>query len=210
MAFITLEGIEGSGKSTQARRLAAALGSDTLLTREPGATPLGRGIRHLLLDHAHAGMVPASEVLLFFADRAQHVAEVLRPALAAGRTVVCDRYVDSSLAYQGYGRGLRLDLIAAVAELATAGLRPELTLLLDLPVDAGLGRVQQRGAPDRLDAEEHAFHERVRAGYLVLAAAEPQRWVRVDAGAEPDEVARRVLAAVEARGLRPAPQHGVS
>ena len=197
MAFITLEGIEGSGKSTQARLLTEILGSDTLLTREPGATALGRGIRHLLLDHDHAGMTPAAEVLLFFADRAQHVAEVLRPALAAGRTVISDRYVDSSLAYQGYGRGLRLDLIRAVAELATGGLRPDLTVWLDLPVDVGLGRVRQRGTPDRLDAEEHAFHERVRAGYLALAAAEPTRWVRVDADADAGEVARRVRDALE-------------
>jgi dTMP kinase len=204
MAFITLEGIEGSGKSTQARLLAEVLGPDTLLTREPGATALGRGIRELLLGHDHAGMVPAAEVLLFFADRAQHVAEVLRPALAGGRTVISDRYVDSSLAYQGYGRGLRLDLIRAVAELATGGLRPELTLLLDLPVEAGLGRVQRRGVPDRLDAEERAFHERVRAGYLALADAEPARWVRVDADADAEEVARRVRQAVEAR------RHGVS
>lgn len=201
MAFITLEGIEGSGKSTQARLLAAALGPDTVLTREPGATGLGRGIRALLLDHAHAGMTPAAEVLLFFADRAQHVAELLRPALASGRTVVSDRYVDSSIAYQGYGRGLRLDLIAAVAELATGGLRPELTLLLDVPVEVGLGRVHRRGAPDRLDAEERAFHERVRAGYLALAAAEPRRWVRIDADAESDVVARRVRAALETHGV---------
>ncbi len=201
MAFITLEGIEGSGKSTQARLLAQALGPHTLLTREPGGTPLGQGVRALLLDHVHAGMAPAAEALLFFADRAQHVAALVRPALAAGRTVLCDRYVDSSLAYQGYGRGLRLDLLQAVAELATGGLRPELTVLLDLPVEVGLQRVAARGGLDRLDAERHDFHERVRAGYLALAEAEPRRFERVDADGTAEDVARRVLRAVAGRGL---------
>ncbi len=210
MAFITLEGIEGSGKSTQARLLARALGPDVLLTREPGGTTLGRGVRHLLLDHAHAGMAPAAEVLLFFADRAQHVAELVRPALGAGRTVVCDRYVDSSLAYQGYGRGLRLDLIRAVAELATGGLQPELTLLLDLSVETGLQRVAARGGLDRLDAERRDFHERVRAGYETLAAGEPRRYARVDAEGDPHEVALRVLRVVEQRGLRRAMGPGVA
>jgi dTMP kinase len=203
MVFITFEGIEGSGKSTQARLLAETLGPEALLTREPGGTALGRGVRHLLLDHAHAGMAASAEVLLFFADRAQHVAEVVRPALRAGRVVLCDRYVDSSLAYQGYGRGLRLDLIRAVAELATEGLRPDLTLLFDLPVAIGLGRVAARGGLDRLDAEEQAFHERVRAGYDELAAAEPQRFARVDADGTPADVARRVREALDRRLGRP-------
>ncbi len=201
MPFITLEGIEGCGKSTQARRLAQALGPGTCLTLEPGGTELGRGVRALLLDHRHHGMAGEAEVLLFFADRAQHVREVLRPALDAGRTVVSDRYVDSSLAYQGYGRGLALHLLRAVAELATGGLRPDLTLWLDLPVEAGLARAASRGGHDRLEAEELAFHQRVRQGYATLAGSEPERWRRVDAGGSADEVAARVLALVSARGL---------
>jgi dTMP kinase len=205
--FITFEGIEGSGKSTQARRLAALLGPETVLSHEPGGTPLGRGVRELLLDHRHEGMAAAAEVLLFFADRAEHVARVIRPALAAGRTVVCDRYTDSSIAYQGYGRGLPLDLLRAVAELATGGLRPELTVFLDLPVVVGLGRVGRRGAQDRLESEVREFHERVRNGYLALVAQDPGRWLKVDGRGTPDEVTAAVVAAVRERGVRI--EHGV-
>jgi dTMP kinase len=207
--FITFEGTEGSGKSTQARRLANALGPETVLTQEPGGTSLGRSIRDLLLDPRHREMAPATEVLLFFSDRAQHVAEVVRPALDTGRTVVCDRYVDSSLAYQGYGRRLPMSLLKAVAELATGGLRPDLTIFVDVDVPTGLARVGARGAHDRLEAEVLEFHERVRAGYLELARAEPQRWVRVNGEREPDDVARDVLAAVEARGFRAGESRGV-
>jgi dTMP kinase len=195
MPFVTLEGIEGSGKSTQARRLAVHLGATTVLTQEPGGTALGRAIRGLLLDHGHRAMAPAAEVLLFFADRAQHVKEVIRPALAAGRSVISDRYTDSSIAYQGYGRGIDRRLIDAVAELATGGLQPDLTILLDLTVDEGLARVGKRGDKDRLEAEVRDFHERVRAGYIAMAAAEPTRWVRVDASGPAEAVAERVRAA---------------
>ncbi|MCL4821574.1 MAG: dTMP kinase [Vicinamibacteria bacterium] len=195
MPFCTFEGIEGSGKSTQAARFAARFGARALLTREPGGTELGRGVRELLLAK-HPPVAAAAESLLFFADRAQHVSERLRPALAEGRVVVCDRYVESSLAYQGYGRGLDLEALHRIGAFATGGLRPDLILLLDLPVEAGLARARSRaGGPDRLEAEDVAFHERVRAGYHAMAAADPARWRVVDARGGEDEVAERVAAA---------------
>src|SRR5437762_9930624 len=201
MPFVTLEGIEGSGKSTQARLLAARLGRDTVLTQEPGGTEIGRAIRGLLLDHGHQAMAPAAEALLFFADRAQHVAELVRPALEKGHSVVSDRYTDSSLAYQGYGRGIDRELILAVARLATGSLQPDLTILLDLPVEVGLARAGRRAPHDRLEAEVREFHDRVRAGYLEMAGAGPRRSVRVDADGSPEEVARRVAEAAESRGV---------
>jgi dTMP kinase len=200
MAFVTLEGMEGCGKSTQAGRIAAALGRDTVLTREPGGTALGREIRQLLLDPRWTVADPA-EVLLYFADRAQHVAEVLRPALAAGRSVVSDRYVDTSIAYQGYGRGLPLDAIASIAALATGGLRPDLTLFFDVPIDVGLARIGERGPRDRIEAEARAFHERARAGYDAMMAQDPPRWVVVDGMGTPDEVGARALRVLRERGL---------
>jgi dTMP kinase len=203
MPFLTFEGIEGCGKSTQAQRLCERLSRDALLTCEPGGTALGRSIRELLLEPSRGAMSPVSEALLYLADRAQHVAEVIRPALEQGRFVISDRYVDSTLAYQGYGRGLPLDLLLAVAELATGGLQPDLTLFLDVPVELGLQRVGKRGRHDRLESERIEFHERVRRGYLDLIRRHPRRWVLVDGQGSEDEVAARVDTAVERAGVLP-------
>ncbi|HXY40587.1 MAG TPA: dTMP kinase [Vicinamibacteria bacterium] len=201
MPFITFEGIEGCGKSTQLERLAARLGEQAVVTREPGGTAVGRRVRDVLLDQASRGLAPMAELLLYFADRAQNVAEVIRPAMAKGRVVLCDRYVESSLAYQGYGRGLPLDAIRSLAALATGGLRPDLVVLIDVPVAVGLARVGRRGAQDRLECEAAAFHERVRAGFLALLAEEPARWLRLDGTRPEDAVFEGLLAALREHGL---------
>src|SRR6201994_2207127 len=180
--FIALEGGEGAGKTTQARMLAIWLreqGFDVITTREPGATKIGMRLRALLLDTAHAEMSPRAEALMYAADRAQHVDEVINPALARGAVVITDRYVDSSLAYQGAARGLRAEDVAWLSRWATGDLVPDLTILLDLPPQDGLGR-RARSA-DRLEAEPSEFHERVRAGFLDLARREPERYLVLDA-----------------------------
>jgi dTMP kinase len=197
--FITLEGPEGAGKSTQIKRLGAwleAAGHTVLCTRNPGGTAIGQQIRQVLLDPANKAMVPMAELMLYAADRAQHVQEVVMPALAQGTIVVCDRFGDSTLAYQGYGRGLDLTLLRALNEMATGGLRPDLTLLLDLPSEIGLERVAKARAIDRLEDEAIAFHHRLRDGYLALAAAEPDRFAITDATASPDAVHAALVAAV--------------
>jgi dTMP kinase len=199
--FITFEGIEGSGKTTQLRRLAGRLGPDAVVTREPGGTTIGEAVRGVLLDPVNRGLTPTAELLLYFADRAQNVAEVVSPALAAGRIVLCDRHVESSLAYQGYGRGLDLGAIRALAALATGGLRPDAIVLVDVPVEVGLARVGRRGAHDRLEAEVREFHDRVRAGYESLRAEDPGRWLRLDGTAPADDVFRALWTGLLARGL---------
>ncbi len=201
MPFIVLEGIEGSGKSTQCRRLADALGPDVVATQEPGGTTIGRAIRGVLLDRANAAMRPETELLLYFADRAQHVGEVVLPALRAGRTVIADRYVQSTRAYQGFGRGVPLDTIDALWQIATGGLMPDLLVLIDVPVEVGLVRVRERGAANRLEVEAREFYERVLDGYHRMAAEEPARWLVVDGTAPSETVTRVVLEALHARGL---------
>ena len=201
MPFITFEGIEGCGKTTLLQRLAARLGPRSVVTREPGGTAIGTAVRRVLLDPASRALTPMAELLLYFADRAQNVAEVVRPALDEGRVVLCDRHVESSLAYQGYGRGLSLDAIRALAVLATGGLRPDLIVLLDVPVEVGLCRVGQRGTQDRLEAEVREFHERVRAGYETLRAGEPSRWLSLDGTDAPDAVFEMLWSSLAARGL---------
>jgi dTMP kinase len=208
MPFIVLEGIEGSGKSTQCRRLAEALGPDVVTTQEPGGTAIGRAVRSLLLDCANAAMRRETELLLYFADRAQHVGEVVAPALNAGRTVISDRYVHSTRAYLGFGRGVPLDDIDALWRIATGGLVPDLLVLIDVPVEVGLARVRERGAANRLELEARAFYERVLAGYRQMVAEDPARWLVVDGTARSEVVTRVLLDALEARGLARRP-HGV-
>ncbi len=198
--FISFEGPEGAGKSTQAKRLAESLrqdGIEVLLTREPGGTALGDGVRSLLLD-ADVEINPVSEFLLFSASRAQLVRDVLRPALERGAVVIVDRFSDSSFAYQGFGRGLNLEWLQEVTWEATGGLRPHITVLLDLAPSKGLERAANKGAPDRLERADLAFHERVRAGFKELALGEPERWLMLDAMREPDELAQMVYEAVRA------------
>ncbi len=194
--FITFEGIEASGKSTQAQALARALGARALLTREPGGTPLGRRVRDILLDAATTP-IPEVEALLFLADRAQHLHEVVRPAIAEGRIVVSDRYQDSSVAYQAIGRGVG-DLIPAVFE-RISGLAPDLTILIDIDVDVAIGRLRERGAENRLDAESPAFHGRVRQAFLDLAKAEPARFEVFEGLADVATLAASILARVKTR-----------
>lgn len=211
MPFLTLEGIEGSGKSTQLRLLQQRYGAALILTQEPGGTAIGQEVRRVLLARRPEAMSAETELLLYFADRAQHVAETIRPALKRGATVVSDRYVDSSLAYQGYGRRLSLEVIAQLAQIATGGLRPDMTVLLDVPVDIGLARVGKRGEGDRLESERREFHERVRAGYHALVAGDPQRWLILDGSAPASEICQKIAERGERQGVLPGPRapHGL-
>jgi dTMP kinase len=190
--FITLEGPEGSGKSSQLPVLAEFLrqqGRAVLTTREPGGTPIGEQVRSVIMNLKNTGMDPRSEILLFCAARAQLVEEVIRPTLARGEIVLSDRYADATLAYQGYGHGLSLTVLRQLLNFATGGLSPDLTLLMDLPSEEGLRRKRSSGGEwNRLDAYELAFHQRVRRGYLELARQEPDRWCIIDATLPPEMV----------------------
>lgn len=200
--FITFEGPDGGGKTLQAARLVEHLkehGFDTLLTREPGGTPISDQIRDILGSLGNTAMDPRTEFLLFSAARAQHVSQTIGPHLEKDGVVVCDRYFDSSLAYQGFGHQLDLATLRNVTTFATGGLVPDLTLLLDLPVEQGLQRRQQGGDWNRLDAYELAFHQRVRQGYAQLATDDPGRWVKIDAARESDDVWSDIRTVVDAR-----------
>ncbi len=189
--FITIEGSDGSGKSTQFELLASYLleqGYDLVTTREPGGTVIGDQIREVLFDLKNTEMEPRSEILLFQASRAQLVAQVIRPRLANGEIVLCDRYADSTLAYQGYGHRNTVESLRGIIHYATGGLTPDLTLLLDLEPEVGLQRRLDAGGLNRLDAYDINFHHRVRAGYLELVQADPDRWIIVDAGCPFEEV----------------------
>ena len=195
--FVVFEGGEGSGKSTQARLLAARWRAE--LTFEPGDTEVGARLRAILLDPATGDLDPRAEALLMAADRAHHVATRIRPALHRGRDVVCDRFVGSSIAYQGYGRGLGAEQVAALSVFATDGLVPDLVVLLDVPASVADARLAAAGTPDRLEAAGDAFHRMVAKGYRELAAADPGRWLVVDGTGTVEAVAARVQAAVGSR-----------
>jgi dTMP kinase len=199
--FVVVEGVEGSGKSTLLEALADRLrsaGRDPLVTREPGGTPVGDAIRTIFLDRRIA-IAPLTEALLINAARAQHVSDTIRPALAAGRPVLCDRYVDSTLAYQGYGRGLNLPFLRELCNAATGGLEPDVTLVVDVPVEVSRARTRSRErAVDRLESEDDAFHERVRQGYLELATL-PGHCV-LDGTLAPQQVLERALQALHESG----------
>ncbi len=204
--FVTFEGLDGSGKSThlaRAVRWLESTGVPFLVTHEPGGTAIGDGIRGVFLDRAHGAMDPKVELLLVFASRRQHLVEVIEPALAAGQHVLCDRFTDSTIAYQGYGRGIDLDTVAAVDRLATGARRPDLTLYFELTAELARkrghsGARQKSGRADRLDSESLAFYARVREGYRALAEAEPDRYRIIDSSTAKEETERAVRIALAA------------
>jgi dTMP kinase len=205
--FITFEGPDGSGKTTQAQLLYEYLqerGYPVFLTREPGGTGIGDQIREVLHSLENTEMLPQTEILLYSASRAQLVGQIIRPHLARGEIVLCDRYADSTLAYQGYGHGLDLQVLQVITAFATGGLKPDLTIYLDIDVEEGLRRklaAYQAGEAEwnRMDQQELAFHRRVRQGYLQMVAAEPERWVVIEAAQPADAAQRAIRAEVEAK-----------
>jgi len=197
--FITIEGVEGAGKSTQARRVAAHLearGVPFLALREPGGTELGEKLRDLILNDTHIAMEAGTETLLLMASRRELIDRAIRPALEEGRVVVCDRFIDSTLAYQGHGRAVGAEWVRRLFDLCCHGFYPDLTLLLDLPVGEGRQRLQ-RPMNDRFEREQQSFHEKVREGFLAIAKTEPERMRILDASGSDDEVFERVLACLQ-------------
>lgn len=204
--FITFEGIEGCGKSTQVRLLSEALkGQDVacVVTREPGGTSIGSKIREILLNPDHKGMAPEAELLLYAADRAQHIREVIKPAVDTGKVVICDRFTDATIAYQGFGRGLDMSLIHELNRIASLGITPDLTLLLDCPVETGIGRALERNSKNshakdgRFEEEALSFHQRVRDGYLNISRSEPDRVKVIDASKDVETMQKAILEIVK-------------
>jgi dTMP kinase len=199
--FITFEGTDGAGKTTQIQRLAADLRQtsyDVCLTREPGGTPISEQIRDMLLNPDHSEMAATTELLLYAASRAQHVSEVIKPALEAGKVVISSRFADAMVVYQGYGRGLDLERIHRLNRIATDGVTPDVTFVLDLPVEIGLQRVQNsRGGLDRLEREKIEFHRRLREGYQTIAQQEPQRLKIIDAQVSPKQVYAQIQSIIQ-------------
>lgn len=206
--FITIEGTEGVGKTTNIEFIQTWLNQqqvDFVTTREPGGTPLAEQIRELLLTPRDEKVCNSAELLLMFAGRAQHLDQVIVPAIQSGLCVVCDRFTDATYAYQGFGRGMDSTLIAHLERLVQAELRPDLTLILDIPVEIGLQRASQRSAPDRFEREQTEFFERVRQGYLSIAANEPERCVVIDASQPLEDVQRDITTALKSFFM---PRHG--
>ncbi|HEY8516891.1 MAG TPA: dTMP kinase [Candidatus Binatia bacterium] len=200
--LITIDGVEGAGKSTQATRLADALrrdGHEVVVTREPGGTELGRALRRMLLEDDSPGPTPETELLLYLADRAEHVRRLIQPALERGALVIADRFSDSTIAYQSYGRGIPLETVRRLDAFARGGVSPALTFFLDLPPEEGLARARSVGPADRLERETLEFHRRVREGFLAIAAAEPERVVLLDARLDIAELAQRMAELARAR-----------
>lgn len=200
--FITVEGGEGAGKSTQVTRLVEALGRagiDAVATREPGGSPSAEAIRGLLLQGDTERWDAVAETLLFFAARRDHIARTIKPVLDAGRWVVCDRFTDSTIAYQGYGRGLPLGELASLQRFALGDFRPDLTFILDLPMEDGLARAARRSAADRFERLDKEFHRRLRDGFLAIARAEPERCAVIDASGDVETVHRAIVATLAER-----------
>jgi len=199
--FITVEGIEGAGKTTCMQVVTDVIeqqGISAIHTREPGGTDLGEDLRNLLLGHKHTGMSDDAELLMMFAARAEHIAQKIKPALDAGNWVLCDRFTDATYAYQGYGRGVSLEKISGLENWVQGELRPDLTLLMDLPVEMGMERAGKRSAPDRFESEAWDFFERIRQGYLSIAAEQSSRVKVIDASQDLHDVQEKVRAAIEA------------
>jgi dTMP kinase len=202
--FITLEGIEGVGKTTNREYIQALLeqtGTPCVVTREPGGTPLGEALRAMLLEHRHAGMSPDAELLMMFAARAEHLHKIILPALSGGHNVLCDRFTEATYAYQGGGRGINANRIAELETWVQGDLRPDLTIILDAPVETGRERAGQRSAPDRIEKEQNEFFERVRACYLELAGHYPDRIAVVDASVDLEQVQDQIYHVMKQHGI---------